>query len=52
VELQIKGKIVEMMVIYDRLIVITVLGKIRIYIGAFNEQKINKSDASIDLGLD
>ena len=41
-----------MMAIYDRLIVITVLGKIRIYIGAFTDQKINKSDASIDLGLD
>jgi hypothetical protein len=50
--LTIKGKIAEMMTLFDRLIVITVLGKIRIYVGNFNENKTTKCDATIDLGLD
>jgi hypothetical protein len=52
IELKIKGRIAEMMAIFDRFIVLTVLGKIRIYVGVFDEHKITKCDASIDLGLD
>lgn len=52
IELKIKGKIIEMMSILDRFVVLTVLGKIRIYVGTFDEKKMNKCDASIDLGLE
>lgn len=41
-----------MMAIFDRFIVLTILGKIRIYVGAFDETKMTKCDASIDLGLE